>query len=178
VGPYVWDVEAVTFCRQGTCRRYRGSTDYHPILIIVFLIDSPGVPSVEELFPVTGVFHLWGSKNHSPLEMHTAGVEVCLIKSTWPIWTVRQRWMLESKETSSAGGYPMAALCLEVMLNRGGEHQGDLADSAVCLACWFKIDLMQTRIFLSFTVCTEEFKCNFPLQMKVIQNLSPYIISN
>jgi hypothetical protein len=52
--------------------------------VFVF-IDRPGVSSMEELFPVMGVFVLRGRKNHSPLEPNTVEVEpqcleVCLIK--------------------------------------------------------------------------------------------------
>jgi hypothetical protein len=39
---------------------------------VFVVIDSAGVSSAEELFPVMGVFHLRGSDNQSPLELHTA----------------------------------------------------------------------------------------------------------
>jgi hypothetical protein len=74
VGPYVCEMlrmshflhkELADVIKNRVIDDYREFTDYHPILIIVLVfIDSPGVSSVEELFPMMGVFSLGGSKNH------------------------------------------------------------------------------------------------------------------
>jgi hypothetical protein len=93
------------------------NSHYHPILIIV--LQSGACKVLYKCLSSLTVLecHRWRSCFQreclpSPREQepfiswsayYSGGatvLEVCLVKSTWPIWTVRQRWMLESKETS------------------------------------------------------------------------------
>jgi hypothetical protein len=143
MGPYV---ETVAFFRQGTCWCYKEFTHYHPINFYISVCVHWQSWSVIGGGAVSGDGRLPSRREQEPLGRGGATVlEVCLIKSTWPIWTVGQK-LRKPVDRVVLGGY--------AELN--GEHQGDLgditsSDSVVCtgcLACQFKIVSSSLLLFV------------------------------